>query len=293
MVGVTKAVGERFGQGGIADRTIWFNGYPFLDSKEEHTFAVPVSQVMTSNVASLRATGLDIRTLEQIMAENQFQGYPIVEDVQSKTLVGYIGRTELRYALDRAKRDQVAPGHAKCYFTSSSSVATTTPSSTMPAVTFDTMAATSTQLRVDLSRFIDQTPLTVHPRLPLETVMELFKKMGPRVILIEYRGRLTGLVTVKDCLKYQFKVEAQENPNHDSGLDKRQEQIWGIIYRIALWIDRRMKSLSRGLGIGRQRIQMDSPVNPVNQGERTPRRSSDEGALDLELEERSDGSGQG
>jgi chloride channel 3/4/5 len=41
--------------------------------------------------------------------------------------------------------------------------------------------------------------------------MELFKKMGPRVILVEHRGRITGLVTVKDCLKYQFKVEAQEN----------------------------------------------------------------------------------
>ena len=48
----------------------------------------------------------------------------------------------------------------------------------------------------------------MHPRLPLETVMELFKKMGPRVVLIEYRGRLTGLITIKDCLKYQFKVEA-------------------------------------------------------------------------------------
>jgi len=51
----------------------------------------------------------------------------------------------------------------------------------------------------------------VHPRLPLETVMEIFKKMGPRVILVEHRGHLMGLVTVKDCLKYQFKVEAEEH----------------------------------------------------------------------------------
>lgn len=28
---------------------------------------------------------------------------------------------------------------------------------------------------------------------------------------MEHRGRLSGLVTVKDCLKYQFKVEAQEH----------------------------------------------------------------------------------
>jgi chloride channel 3/4/5 len=56
--------------------------------------------------------------------------------------------------------------------------------------------------------------------------MELFKKMGPRVILIEYRGRLTGLVTIKDCLKYQFKVEAGGGHgaggvgNGDEGMEK-------------------------------------------------------------------------
>jgi chloride channel 3/4/5 len=32
--------------------------------------------------------------------------------------------------------------------------------------------------------------------------MRLFKRMGPRVILVEHRGRLVGLVTVKDVLKY-------------------------------------------------------------------------------------------
>ena len=41
--------------------------------------------------------------------------------------------------------------------------------------------------------------------------MELFKKMGPRVILVEHHGRFEGLVTIKDCLKYQFKAEALEH----------------------------------------------------------------------------------
>src|SRR5271168_4888012 len=41
VVGVTKAVSELFGKGGIADRMIWFSGFPYLDNKEEHTFGVP------------------------------------------------------------------------------------------------------------------------------------------------------------------------------------------------------------------------------------------------------------
>jgi chloride channel 3/4/5 len=55
VVGVTKAVGDRFSKGGIADRMIWFNGFPFLDNKEEHSFGVPVSRVMTGNMKVLPA----------------------------------------------------------------------------------------------------------------------------------------------------------------------------------------------------------------------------------------------
>ncbi|USP76138.1 hypothetical protein yc1106_03412 [Curvularia clavata] len=229
VVGVTKAVSERFGHGGIADRMIYLNGYPFLDSKEEHAFGVPVSQVMASRPVCIPATGMKLQQMERLMNENQYQGYPIVEDVKTKTLVGYIGRTELRYAIDRAKMEQHAPGHAKCYFshTSNSQSAPQTPAGngSAPNTTFDSIASTSSQTNLDFTRFADPTPLSVHPRLPLETVMEIFKKVGPRVILVEYRGRLTGLITIKDCLKYQFKVEAGHGGsgiagNGDEGMEK-------------------------------------------------------------------------
>ena len=178
MVGVTKAVSERFGKGGIADRMIWFNGYPFLDNKEEHTFGVPVSSVMTSGVMALPATGLEMQELEASLGKNQYQGFPVIQDKQSRTLLGYIGRTELRYAIDRAKRESAINPRAKCFFTPQSS---TTPHVTPvsgPAISFDTMAATRGQMTVDFSRYIDATPITAHPRLPLETVMEIFKKIG-------------------------------------------------------------------------------------------------------------------
>ncbi|EOD48252.1 putative voltage-gated chloride protein [Neofusicoccum parvum UCRNP2] len=237
VVGVTKAVSERFGKGGIADRAIWANGFPFLDNKEEHTFGVPVSQVMTTALITLPASGLQLREVEKILANNDFSGYPIVEDKTSKTLLGYIGRIELRYAIERARRLQSLPPTAKCYFTPGSSLAGQTPSTPAPAISFDDIAATSAQMTIDISRFVDPTPLAVHPRLPLETVMELFKKMGPRVILIEYRGRLTGLITVKDCLKYQFKVEAEENPRDESRMEERDSARFSCATKFSLQLE--------------------------------------------------------
>lgn len=78
--------------------------------------------------------------------------------------------------------------------------------------------------------------------------MELFKKMGPRVILVEHHGRLEGLVTVKDCLKYQFKVEAQEHAagGRDDPSESRQEMFRDGLQRIADWLADRLNHLSSG-----------------------------------------------
>ncbi|KAG6019914.1 hypothetical protein E4U41_003036, partial [Claviceps citrina] len=78
------------------------------------------------------------------------------------------------------------------------------------------------------------------------TVMELFRKIGPRVILVEYHGKLTGLVTVKDCLRYQFKVEAAENPRDDHRIREGQEQLWGVLRRAGHWVGGRVSSASGG-----------------------------------------------
>jgi chloride channel 3/4/5 len=247
-VGVTKVVSERFGKGGIADRMIWFNGMPFLNNKEDHTFGVPVSQSMTANPTCLPATGLRLTEVEAILSDSQYQGFPIVEDTESKILLGFIGRTELQYALDRAKRDSLVSSRARCTFALDGNVgrSAVTPSATTPSVSFDDMADAANASSVDFSKFVDPTPLAVHPRLPLETVMELFKKLGPRVVLVEHRGRLTGLVTVKDCLKYQLHAEAHENPRDDAGVKDKQERLWVAMKRVSTWLGNRLGRLSGG-----------------------------------------------
>lgn len=242
VVGVTKAVSGLFGKGGIADRMIWFNGFPFLDNKEDHNFGVPVSQVVRTSVVSLPVNGTTLEEMELLLSDDKYQGFPIVENSNSRTLVGYIGRTELRYAIDRVRRDRPISGSAKCLFTPPA-LNPVTPMTPTVAAHADSMASTS----LDFSRYVDATPVTAHPRLPLETVMELFRKIGPRVILIEYHGKLTGLVTVKDCLRYQFKVEAAESPKDDHHiLEGQEQQLWGILRRAGNWVSGKVSSVSGG-----------------------------------------------
>jgi chloride channel 3/4/5 len=250
VVGVTKAVSDMFGKGGIADRMIWFNGFPFLDNKEDHNFGVPVSQVMRTSVVAVPVTGMTLAEVERLLSDDNYQGFPIVEDMSSKILVGYIGSTELRYAIDRIRRERPISPSARCVFAPPPSFNPVT-----PGVTPGTDSTSSTSL--DFGRYIDATPVTAHPRLPLETVMELFRKIGPRVILIEYHGKLTGLVTVKDCLRYQFKVEAAENPKDDHRIHEGQEQLWGVLRRAGNWVSGHISTVSRG------RIRLSSDEDRV------------------------------
>lgn len=270
VVGVTKAVSERLGHGGIADRMIGLNGYPFLDGKEDHTFNVPVSKVMASKVVCLPAHGMELGQVERVMSEKLYQGYPIVEDLKSKMLLGYIGRTELRYAIDRARKDG-ATAQTKCTFaTADPNDSHASPHhhqhhSTEPTPSSPTSSSSAPTLptsSLNLTRFTDPTPLSVHPRLPLETAMEVFKKMGPRVILIEYRGRLTGLVTVKDCLKYQVKVEAGGMGHAGVGGEAGMERVAAlgkeVLRRIGVGIGRWV-SVGGGEGLGGGQVRLESP----------------------------------
>ncbi|RIB21537.1 chloride channel [Gigaspora rosea] len=205
---ITKTVCDLLGKGGIADQMIRLNGFPFLD-KEEYSFGVPVSAVMRKDITVMTASGLRLDEIDQILLETNYQGFPVVQDKKSMMLLGCIGRVELKYAIDKAKRVRGTSNSAHCFFN---------PDDTKYIDSSGNGEGSSNF--IDFAPFIDQTPITVHPRLPLETVMDLFKKMGPRVILIEHVGRLVGLVTVKDVLKYiaqrDAEVQSKDTDNTDS-----------------------------------------------------------------------------
>jgi len=267
VIGVTKAVGDRLAKAGIADIMIQFNGYPFLDSKEEHNFGVPASQVMTSSTSlkMLPATGLEVKVAQKLLNNTNYSGFPIVEEPNgSKILIGYIGRVELAYALNKMRQQTSFAPDARISFIRldvEDTESPMTPSTTTSATPIDN----TTRQTVDCSAYVDTAPITVHPRLPLETTMDLFQKMGPRVILVEHHGRLEGLITVKDCLRYQARIEALEHSSHnranDDSSDSRQTLVWQILQGTTEWIADKLNGLSRG------RLRLSPRFNRI--GERT------------------------
>jgi hypothetical protein len=54
-------------------------------------------------------------------------------------------------------------------------------------------SSTSTKA-IDVSPWLDQTPITIVPKYPMEMTIELFRKMGLRYVLITRNGKLLGKI---------------------------------------------------------------------------------------------------
>jgi len=233
---VTKAVGDFLGTHGIADEMIRFNGYPFLE-KEDHAFNVSVSNVMKKDLHTLPVSGIRVCDLEDKLASTQVKGFPIISSGSVRTLQGYIGRTELCYVLDNARELGDISPDKPCSFmcdTTDHGVPGLSPGTAIGVEEDVAGEIIETTVSSDILKFwpwVNQTPLTVSPQLPLEIVMQLFKSMGPRAILVEDHGLLAGLVTVKDVLKFT----AMEKPNGDASWGELRGGLDGLLEETYTW----------------------------------------------------------
>ncbi|KIY48041.1 voltage-gated chloride channel [Fistulina hepatica ATCC 64428] len=231
VVLVTKAVGDFMGTRGIADEFIRFNGYPFLE-KEDHAYNDTVSSVMRTDLHTIVDTGMTVQELDVLLASTAVKSFPVV--TQERLLQGLIGRTELRYVLDRARQHHRVVPETLCTFLAEPEDASVTE---LHGQSYDidedlpsSMFGGATQQTFNLWPWVNRTSMPVSPQLPLEIVLQIFKQLGPRIVLVEDRGRLVGLVTIKDVLR--FVATGRPSEEH-SELDVRGslaallETVWG------------------------------------------------------------------
>lgn len=217
VVLVTKAVSDQFGGGGIADQMIKFNGYPLLEN-HDHAYGVPVSTVMRKDILSLPSQGMKLDALQRLLATTKYQGFPVTRSDTDKTLLGDISRRDLEIAIEKAQTAHMVAPDTPCFFCPDASApgaaSGSDPSPSDSPVPLEDEWEGSEDGILDFTSFVNQTPLFVSPKQPLEFVMQLFRRMGPRVILVERFGELVGLVSVKDCLRYTIEhEEGHDNPS--------------------------------------------------------------------------------
>ncbi|RPA95953.1 hypothetical protein L873DRAFT_1696197 [Choiromyces venosus 120613-1] len=193
---ISKWVGDAFGKRGIYESWIQFKEYPFLDNRDDPVPDIQVREVMTrvEDLVVITEMGHSVDELEGILASQPYKGFPIVSDTRMAGLVGYISRSELRFALDQARARGSASGDTECLFAAPRSI----PEGEC----------------LDLRPWMDQTPITLSPKSSLMLVANLFQKLGLRYVLFATHGLLQGVLTKKDVF---FVLNAEEGASGVAG----------------------------------------------------------------------------
>lgn len=194
----SKWVGDALGKEGIYDAHINLNGYPFLDSKDEFTHTTLAADVMQPKNAQLCVLTQDSMTLnevETILRETDHNGFPVVISKESQCLVGFVIRRDLILAIGNVKTTQEGiNGNSIVLFRDEIENPWTGPPP------------------VKLRNIIDLAPITITDHTPMETVVDMFRKLGLRQTLVTHGGRLLGIITKKDVLRH-IKQLANEDPH--------------------------------------------------------------------------------
>lgn len=194
----SKWTGDALGKMGIYDAHIDLNGYPFLDCKDEFghtTLAADVMQPQRNEALDvITQDSTTLRELKEVMRTTDHNGFPVVVSKESQYLVGFVLRRDLQLAVENARqRMDSLPGETLCVFTHH-----------VPMIG-------SGPPPLKLRKIVDLAPITITDQTPMETVVDMFRKLGLRQTLVTHSGKLLGLITKKDVLRHIKHMEEEED----------------------------------------------------------------------------------
>lgn len=196
----SKWIGDAFVSEGIYDGHIHLNGYPFLDSKEEFTHTTLAADVMRPRkndppLSCITQDSFTVGDVEQLLEETVFQGFPVIVDNESQRLVGFVLRRDLNIAISHARaRDSEVVSASQVYFMPN-------PPRYLPP---------GQPSSLSLRHIVDMSPVHITDAMPMETVVEMFRKLGLRQTLVTHNGRLLGIITKKDVLRHIAQLANQD-----------------------------------------------------------------------------------
>uniref|UniRef100_A0A7E4VSU9 Chloride channel protein n=1 Tax=Panagrellus redivivus TaxID=6233 RepID=A0A7E4VSU9_PANRE len=187
-----KWVGDAIGVSGIYDAHIELNQYPFLDNKGEYPYSTVALQVMQPSGGNtlhvIEQDQMTVGEVEQLLNETTCNGFPVVVSAVDMFITGYCTRRDLQVAISTGRKTSPnVTTNSKVYF-----------SSNVPE--FDIGGSGPSPLR--LKKILDLAPMTLTDQTPMEIVIDMFRKLGLRQILITRNGRLLGIITKKDILRF-------------------------------------------------------------------------------------------
>lgn len=194
---ISKLVGDALCPDSLYQKLIQFNEFPLLDTKKTYvidnsTLTDIMQQSETLDVARrYHITELQVKLSR--LEQDVDVGFPIVMD---NLLSGYIGYTELSHAINTSK--QQGNTNFPCFFKRKRKIGTSQFTSTWETE-FDVLETNEPN---DYTRWMDQAPITVDVMCSVDVLLEMFVKLGLKVVIVVDGGRYVGLVYKKALVRW-------------------------------------------------------------------------------------------
>lgn len=215
-IAITKAINDNWGQGGIADQMIIFNGLPNIDPKDEFSFKATVEDAMSFVTTVFVAdVHYSVKDIEAIIEHTSVRGFPVVASESKPEIVGYVMRSDLKSTFQRADQQE-------CVFH---------------------MSDQAQSDAYNLRPILNLSPVVVSIDTKLEYLMDIFIRMGPRHVLIQKDGVLAGTITRKDILRYERTMHEMESPKIEDGWD---HFVWTRLQACGKLVRRAMNAVGLG-----------------------------------------------
>ncbi len=198
---VAKWMSDSLSSESLYDKLINVQGHPYLDHKKtislkKNTMDLVETECETLELRkdySFNELSLMLDRLKHMRYADD-GGFPIIED---GTLIGYISSNDLAHCLEIAERECMV--HAPFSLVSlPHDDATSLSDSFLKGFMYDVNS---------LSRYIDKAPLAVNVNCPVDLVLEMFKKLGIKTLLVTSKGRYVGTIYKKRILSMAKKID--------------------------------------------------------------------------------------
>ncbi len=148
--------------------------------------------------------------IEQTLEQTDHNGFPVIVSTESQYLVGFVIRRDLNLAIKAARnRFGEVPADTAVLFSSGGQLAPM-------GAAGDSIAGGSLQQQqsdrppLRFAKIVDLAPVTITDKTPMETVVNMFQKLGLRQTLVTHNGRLLGIITKKDVLRHIKRMDDED-----------------------------------------------------------------------------------
>lgn len=135
--------------------------------------------------------------VEETLEHTDHNGFPVVVSTESQYLVGFVLRRDLVLAIKAARNrfgGDITSDATLVLFSSHGGGG----------------AGGGIESPLKFGKILDLAPVTITDKTPMETVVNMFRKLGLRQTLVTHNGRLLGIITKKDVLRHVKRMDNED-----------------------------------------------------------------------------------